>query len=91
MQENRSVNHYLGWFGAENEDFDAHQHDAFPDRARVGTARSSRPSWGAEGRNDYPAGASRTRPTVGAAAASSATAGRATAGSTRGTGTTSTP
>ncbi len=54
MQENRSVNHYLGWFGAENERFDAHQHDAFPDlRQGPDGPLVETELWGAEGRNDY--------------------------------------
>ena len=33
MMENRSVNHYLGWYGAENDDFDAHQQATYLDSA----------------------------------------------------------
>jgi phospholipase C len=54
MQENRSVDHLLGWYGAEHPDFDARQDASFrdlrqgPDGPLVATA-----SWGEAGRRNY--------------------------------------
>jgi phospholipase C len=54
MMENRSVDHYLGWYGAENPAFDAHQHARFrdlrhgPDGPMVDTQ-----DWGELGRRNY--------------------------------------
>jgi phospholipase C len=54
MQENRSIDHYLGWYGAENDRYDAHQHAAFPDlRQGPDGPLVETELWGAEGRNDY--------------------------------------
>lgn len=54
MLENRSLDHYLGWYGAENDDFDGVQHAAFPDR-RDGGGGALVPTapWGRAGRDDY--------------------------------------
>lgn len=49
MLENRSVDHYLGWYAAENDGFDARQHASFPDR-RSGAPTGSlvaTEAWGA--------------------------------------------
>ncbi|MEY2566000.1 MAG: phospholipase [Actinomycetota bacterium] len=54
MMENRSVDHYLGWYGAENADFDAIQTAAFPDRRAGGNGvLVPTANWGAAGRADY--------------------------------------
>jgi phospholipase C len=50
MMENRSVNHYLGWYGAENADFDAHQQAAYPNPAGTLVPTSN---WGIGGRRNY--------------------------------------
>ena len=53
MMENRSVDHYLGWYGKENPEFDATQDATFrdlrkgPDGPMVHTE-----DWGRDGRND---------------------------------------
>ncbi len=54
MLENRSVDHYLGWYGAENQEFDAFQNASFPDR-RAGADGALVPTanWGRAGRDDY--------------------------------------
>jgi phospholipase C len=54
MMENRSVDHYLGWYGAENPAFDAHQSAQFPD-LRVGAngRMVSTANWGAAGRGNW--------------------------------------
>jgi phospholipase C len=54
MMENRSVDHMLGWYGAENASFDAHQQATFPD-LRVGPTGPQVPTsdWGAAGRNSF--------------------------------------
>lgn len=50
MQENRSVDHFLGWYAAENPDFDAGQHATYIDRH----GRSlSTANWGVHGRRNY--------------------------------------
>ncbi len=54
MMENRSVDHYLGWYGKENPDFDGIQEASYrdlrkgPDGPMVATA-----DWGSAGRNDF--------------------------------------
>jgi phospholipase C len=54
MMENRSVDHLLGWYGAENEDFDARQDATFvdlrqgPDGPPISTA-----PWGVRGAGNY--------------------------------------
>ena len=50
MMENRSTNHYLGWYGAENDDFDGIQQAAFPDASGQLVATEA---WGANGRKDF--------------------------------------
>ncbi len=54
MMENRSVDHYLGWYGAENPGFDGIQHKQFRDlrRGAKGPMVSTR-DWGVAGRGDY--------------------------------------
>jgi phospholipase C len=54
MMENRSVDHYLGWYGAENPHFDAFQDATFPDRREGGNGRlvPTEP-WGARGRANF--------------------------------------
>jgi len=50
MQENRSVDHYLGWYAAENPEFDGTQQRSY---ARSdGTVVATEP-WGAAGRGEY--------------------------------------
>jgi phospholipase C len=54
MMENRSVDHYLGWYGRENPQFDAIQHATFPDRrANGGGVMTPTANWGAAGRANY--------------------------------------
>jgi phospholipase C len=54
MMENRSVDHYLGWYGAENPNFDAHQQASYPDRrAGGGGAMVPTANWGAAGKSNY--------------------------------------
>jgi phospholipase C len=50
MMENRSTNHYLGWYGADNSHFEGRQQAAFPDKDGnpVPTAL-----WGTGGREDF--------------------------------------
>jgi phospholipase C len=54
MMENRSVDHFLGWYGKENPEFDGIQEATFrdlrkgPDGPLVQTE-----DWGRDGRNDY--------------------------------------
>jgi phospholipase C len=54
MMENRSVDHYLGWYSKENPAFDGTQTHRYVDR-RAGQDDVVRhtESWGAHGRNDY--------------------------------------
>jgi phospholipase C len=54
MMENRSVNHMLGWYGAENPNFNARQHASFPD-LRQGPNGPLVPTtdWGVRGRNNF--------------------------------------
>ncbi len=49
MMENRSVDHYLGWYGAENADFDARQNAEFPGPGGVPVATAN---WGKNGRGN---------------------------------------
>jgi phospholipase C len=53
MMENRSVDHYLGWYGKENPAFDGTQAHSYVDR-RPGMGNTVRhtESWGSGGRND---------------------------------------
>jgi phospholipase C len=51
MMENRSVDHYLGWYRAENDDFDAIQTASFPNAD--GSAMVPTGNWGAAGRGNY--------------------------------------
>ena len=54
MMENRSVDHYLGWYGKENPDFDGIQDASFRDLRQGPTGRWSPPRTGARGgRNDF--------------------------------------
>ena len=53
MMENRSVDHYLGWYGAENPAFDGIQHASFPDlRQGPDGPLLATEGWGQAGRND---------------------------------------
>jgi phospholipase C len=54
MMENRSLDHFLGWYGAENPDFDGRQQATFVDlrQGPDGPPISTRP-WGARGRGDF--------------------------------------
>ena len=54
MMENRSVDHFLGWYGAENPDFDGIQTARFRDlrKGRRGPMVSTE-DWGRDGRNDF--------------------------------------
>ena len=53
MMENRSVDHYLGWYGKENKAFDGTQTHSYVDR-RPGQGNEvvHTENWGAGGRND---------------------------------------
>ena len=54
MMENRSVDHYLGWYGAENPDFDGIQHARFRDLRRgAGGPMVATQDWGRNGRSDF--------------------------------------
>ncbi len=50
MQENRSVDHYLGWYAQENPDFNGTQAGSYLDP--TGGAHPTQP-WGAAGRAEY--------------------------------------
>ena len=54
MMENRSVDHYLGWYGVENPDFDATQVRSFPDlrQGPHGPMVTTEP-WGQRGRKNF--------------------------------------
>ncbi|HVV37892.1 MAG TPA: alkaline phosphatase family protein [Acidimicrobiales bacterium] len=54
MQENRSVDHLLGWYGKENPAFDGRQVQTFPDLrpGHVGQTRTTA-NWGANGRQNF--------------------------------------
>jgi phospholipase C len=54
MMENRSVDHYLGWYGAENDDFDSTQQGAYRDlrQGEDGPLVSTEP-WGRAGRANF--------------------------------------
>lgn len=54
MMENRSVDHYLGWYGKENSSFDARQRARYRD-LRQGPKGPfvSTESWGQRGRNNF--------------------------------------
>ncbi|HEX4867720.1 MAG TPA: alkaline phosphatase family protein [Acidimicrobiales bacterium] len=54
MMENRSVNHYLGWYGKENREFDGIQDASFPD-LRQGEDGPLVPTeaWGQAGRGNF--------------------------------------
>jgi phospholipase C len=54
MMENRSLDHLLGWYGAENADFDGRQDATFVDlrQGPDGPPISTEP-WGARGRGNY--------------------------------------
>ena len=49
--ENRSLDHYLGWYGGENPNFDGLQHAQVPDLRVPGNPLISTDNWGAHGRN----------------------------------------
>ena len=54
MMENRSVDHYLGWYGTENPEFDAHQDASFVDlRKGADGPLVATEDWGRDGRDDY--------------------------------------
>lgn len=54
MMENRSVDHYLGWYGEENADFDGIQDATFVDlREGPDGPPMSTQDWGSAGRNDF--------------------------------------
>jgi phospholipase C len=54
MMENRSVDHFLGWYGKENPDFDGIQQASFRDlRKGEDGPMVSTADWGSAGRNDY--------------------------------------
>lgn len=53
MMENRSVDHFLGWYGRENPDFDGIQRAHFVDQRPGKGGRISTEDWGRDGRNDY--------------------------------------
>ena len=54
MQENRSVNHTLGWLGTENRSFDGRQQASYRDlrQGPTGPMVSTEP-WGARGRGNF--------------------------------------
>ena len=54
MQENRSLDHFLGWYGRENPNFDGRQAMTVPD-LRKGHAGQTRKtwSWGAKGQKNF--------------------------------------
>lgn len=49
MMENRSVDHYLGWYGKENPNFDARQDWTVPDLRSGKSGSVSSFNWGANG------------------------------------------
>lgn len=54
--ENRSVDHYLGWYGAENKRFDGTTKAAYRDRREGSSTAGERvetETWGIGGRKDY--------------------------------------
>ncbi len=54
MMENRSVDHFLGWYGKENADFDGVQEAAYRDlRQGADGPLVSTEDWGAGGRNNF--------------------------------------
>lgn len=54
MMENRSVDHFLGWYGKENPAFDAIQQASFRDlRKGADGPMVSTEDWGKDGRNDF--------------------------------------
>jgi len=54
MMENRSVDHYLGWYGAENPEFDGRQDASYVDlRQGPGGPVVSTEDWGAAGRDNF--------------------------------------
>ena len=53
MMENRSVDHYLGWYGAENPAFDGIQNASFPDLRAEGAPPVATQDWGAAGLGNY--------------------------------------
>jgi phospholipase C len=54
MMENRSVDHYLGWYGAEHAKFDARQQHAYLDTRPDGTGGIVKTAnWGRRGRGNY--------------------------------------
>jgi phospholipase C len=54
MMENRSVDHYLGWYGQENDAFDAHSDATYRDlrQGPDGPLVATEP-WGARGRGNF--------------------------------------
>jgi len=54
MMENRSVDHYLGWYGAENDEFDAMQEAAYTDlRQGEDGPLVATEAWGQAGRANF--------------------------------------
>jgi phospholipase C len=54
MMENRSLDHYLGWYGKENPNFDAHQSMTVPDlRAGHAGQWKSTANWGQKGFKNF--------------------------------------
>jgi phospholipase C len=53
MMENRSVDHYLGWYAAENPDFDAVQHATYPDLRAAEAPLVATEAWGQAGRGNF--------------------------------------
>ncbi len=54
MMENRSVDHFLGWYGAENEEYDGIQDASFRDlRQGADGPMMDTASWGARGHQNF--------------------------------------
>ncbi len=54
MQENRSVDHFQGWYGAENPNFNGIQNAAFPDlRQGPDGPLVATQNWGRAGKNNF--------------------------------------
>lgn len=55
MMENRSVDHYLGWYAREHDEFDGVQHATYPDLRTPDDAADTvtTADWGARGRDNF--------------------------------------
>lgn len=53
MMENRSVDHYLGWYGAENADFDGRQHASYRDLRVPSGPLVQTKNWGQAGLGNF--------------------------------------